>query len=389
MIDYQKGKTSCEICNKEYKSMKSLNLHISSSHKEMSPIEYYLKYLNIKSDGKCRFCGEMAQFKGFTKGFLNVCTNIKCIKKSFAPFSKEYKMVIDGLSEKEYEIWKIENFKIKSENAKKLFEKKIENDPNFHRKNSRYCEEFWIKKGYSLEESEEKAKFEIEKNRNILKKIIKDNPEYMKRKTWTSKDYWVKKGYTLEEAESTVSEKQSTFSLRKCIEKYGEEKGIEVWKSRQEKWIKTLDSKSDEEKMEILRKKTFANKAYSNISQELFFSIIENEMVDKKKCFFYLLNEEKILEHGKDIFKPDFIYNNKIIEFFGNYWHANPKFYSNFEKKIRRGTKNYSVESIWKIDEYRLNFFKKNGYEVLVIWEEDYRKDKKTTIKKCIEFLNS
>lgn len=389
MIDYQKGKTSCEICNKEYKSMKSLNLHISSSHKEMSPIEYYLKYLNIKSDGKCRFCGEMAQFKGFTKGFLNVCTNIKCIKKSFAPFSKEYKMVIDGLSEKEYQIWKIENFKIKSENAKKLFEKKIENDPNFHRKNSRYCEEFWIKKGYSLKESEEKAKFEIEKNRNILKKIIKDNPEYMKRKTWTSKDYWVKRGYTLEEAESTVSEKQSTFSLRKCIEKYGEEKGIEVWKSRQEKWIKTLDSKSDEEKMEILRKKTFANKAYSNISQELFFSIIENEMVDKKKCFFYLLNEEKILEHGKDIFKPDFIYNNKIIEFFGNYWHANPKFYSNFEKKIRRGTKNYSVESIWKIDEYRLNFFKKNGYEVLVIWEEDYRKDKKTTIKKCIEFLNS
>jgi len=389
MIDYQKGKTSCEICNKEYKSMKSLNVHISSSHKEMSPIEYYLKYLNIKSDGKCRFCGEMAQFKGFTKGFLNVCTNIKCIKKSFAPFSKEYKMVIDGLSEKEYEIWKIENFKIKSENAKKLFEKKIENDPNFHRKNSRYCEEFWIKKGYSLEESEEKSKFEIEKNRDILKKIIKDNPEYMRGKTWTSKDYWIKKGYTLEEAESTVSEKQSTFSLRKCIEKYGEEKGIEIWKSRQEKWIKTLDSKSDEEKMEILRKKTFANKAYSNISQELFFSIIENEMVDKKKCFFYLLNEEKILEHGKDIFKPDFIYNNKIIEFFGNYWHANPKFYSNFEKKIRRGTKNYSVESIWKIDEYRLNFFKKNGYEVLVIWEEDYRKDKKTTIKKCIEFLNS
>lgn len=389
MIDYQKGKTSCEICNKEYKSMKSLNVHISSSHKEMSPIEYYLKYLNIKSDGKCRFCGEMAQFKGFTKGFLNVCTNIKCIKKSFAPFSKEYKMVIDGLSEKEYEIWKIENFKIKSENAKKLFEKKIENDPNFHRKNSRYCEEFWIKKGYSLEESKEKAKFEIEKNRNILKKIIKENPEYMRGKTWTSKDYWVKKGYTLEEAESTVSEKQSTFSLRKCIEKYGEEKGIEVWKSRQEKWIKMLDSKSDEEKMEILRKKTFANKAYSKISQELFFSIIENEMVDKKNAFFYLLNEEKILEHGKDIFKPDFIYNNKIIEFFGNYWHANPKFYSNFKKKIRRGTKNYSVESIWKIDEYRLNFFKKNGYEVLVIWEEDYRKDKKTTIKKCIEFLNS
>ena len=95
MIDYQKEKILCEICNKKYKSMGSLNIHISSSHPDVSPIEYYTKNLNIKSDGKCRFCGEMAQFKGFTKGFLNVCNNIKCIKKTGMKFWSSGKTITE------------------------------------------------------------------------------------------------------------------------------------------------------------------------------------------------------------------------------------------------------------------------------------------------------
>lgn len=367
--------------------MKSLNLHVSSSHKEITPREYYTKYLNDKSDGKCKFCGDKAQFKGFTKGFLNVCNNIKCIKKTFSPFSKEYKMSIEGLSEEEYQIWKIENSKTKSENTKKLFAEKRKKDPDFDKKNSRYCKEFWIKKGYSEKKSEELAYSETKKNRDILKKIINDNPKYMSGKSWVSVEYWIKKGYSQEEAKSIVSEKQSTFSLEKCIEKYGPEMGKEAWKSRQDKWLRTLDSKTDEEKIEILRKKIFADKKYSNISQELFFSILESPQVEPENCFFALLNEEKMIGFDNNVFKPDFVYGDKIIEFFGDYWHANPKFYTDPEKKIRRGTKRYSVEAIRKIDQYRLDFFVKNRYKVFVVWEDDYRKNKKETIRKCVEFL--
>ena len=37
--------------------------------------------------------------------------------------------------------------------------------------------------------------------------------------------YWINKGYSEEEAKEKVSERQSTFTLEKCIAKYGEEEG--------------------------------------------------------------------------------------------------------------------------------------------------------------------
>lgn len=71
----------------------------------------------------------------------------------------------------------------------------------------------------------------------------------------SNKEFWIAKGYTEAEAKILVSKSQSTFSLEKCIEKYGEIEGLERWKKRQEKWIKTLDAKSDEEKADINERK--------------------------------------------------------------------------------------------------------------------------------------
>lgn len=69
--------------------------------------------------------------------------------------------------------------------------------------------------------------------------------------------YYTSRGYSQEEAEKLLSERQTTFTLEKCIEKHGEEKGRKIWQARQDKWMATLDSKSDEEKAEINRKKGF------------------------------------------------------------------------------------------------------------------------------------
>lgn len=68
------------------------------------------------------------------------------------------------------------------------------------------------------------------------------------------KEYWILEGYNEEEAEKKVSEIQSTFSLEKCIEKYGKEDGYRIWNDRQNKWQHTLNSKTDYEK-EIINKK--------------------------------------------------------------------------------------------------------------------------------------
>lgn len=64
----------------------------------------------------------------------------------------------------------------------------------------------------------------------------------------TKIEYWLKKtNNDLEKAKKLLIKRQSTFSLEKCIEKYGEEKGLERWVKRQEKWLSSLNNKSQEE----------------------------------------------------------------------------------------------------------------------------------------------
>src|SRR5574343_18584 len=103
------SENNCQICNKGFKDPNGLNKHISASHCDIDPIEYYMEFVNPSAVRYCRFCGKPAQFNGFTKGFKINCKDPICVNKSMSPFSKEYKMKVDGLSLEEYEKWSIED----------------------------------------------------------------------------------------------------------------------------------------------------------------------------------------------------------------------------------------------------------------------------------------
>ena len=81
--------------------------------------------------------------------------------------------------------------------------------------------------------------------------------------------------------------------------------------------------------------------------------------------------------------RPDIIINNKIIEFYGDYWHCNPIKYdkSYYHKQIGK-----YAEDIWKYDNERINILQNNGYVVLIIWENSYIKNKDDVYKKINEF---
>lgn len=62
-----------------------------------------------------------------------------------------------------------------------------------------------------------------------------------------------------------------------------------------------------------------------------------------------------------------------IVEFFGDYYHCKPSKYpcpDLFIKGINR-----TVGEQWQRDRRRLGCFYKQGYEVVIIWESDFRKD--------------
>jgi hypothetical protein len=115
--------------------------------------------------------------------------------------------------------------------------------------------EYWIKKGYSEEDSEKLALEVKNKNNKKGSNKSKNNKEIQKITSKRCIEYWIALGYNKLEAKEQVSKEQATFTLEKCIKKYGEQEGQKVWNERQEKWKDTLDKKSENEKNEIKRKK--------------------------------------------------------------------------------------------------------------------------------------
>ena len=88
----------------------------------------------------------------------------------------------------------------------------------------------------------------------------------------------------------------------------------------------------------------------------------------------------------KQAFAYDFMYKNKIIEFQGDYWHCNPKLYDkDFYNKVKQKT----AQEIWEYDKIKLECANFYGYDVLYIWEHDYRNNKQETLQKCIDFLTN
>lgn len=97
----------------------------------------------------------------------------------------------------------------------------------------------------------------------------------------TKLSFWLKvTNGDVKEAERMLAERQTTFSLEKCVEKHGIEEGTKIWEERQEKWQNTLNSKSYEELMEINAKKT---PLFRNSTIDI------DDRTDDRPGFFYIL----------------------------------------------------------------------------------------------------
>ena len=164
--------------------------------------------------------------------------------------------------------------------------------------------EHWIKKGFSEEESIKKSNDNIKiatDNCNIVSKDKIKNPEKYIGTFDTSIEYYLKQGYSEAESKKLLSERQSTFTLEKCIKKYGDLKGQKKWKKRQEKWSSSLLNNGN---LKI---------GYSKVSQDLFDKICDS--LDEN-IFYGRKNNEISLTNGKRGFLYDFVdlKNKKIIK---------------------------------------------------------------------------
>lgn len=243
---------------------------------------------------------------------------------------------------------------------------KGENNPNHSSKTterqrkerSPFSKEFYKSRGRNEEEVHD-----------FVKMALKD------RLTETQLEYWIAKGYNEETAKEMLSSRQRTFTLEKCITKYGTERGKEIWKKRQEKWKKSLTEHFSKygDKRNALAQSEFAMYCIEKICNKMNIIIPFSEK--------FITNKDT----GKH-FSFDFQYENKLIEFNGDYWHCNPLKYSFYYFNKR---KNMTAKEIWEYDEEKTKTAESYGYKVLVVWESEYNDNPEATIQKCIDFIKS
>lgn len=157
-----------------------------------------------------------------------------------------------------------------------------------------------------------------------------------------------------------------TNNLIKCnlqgfIEKYGEKIGKIKYKERCSKvaYTNTLDyyinrfgkeeGESRYKHKNSKHKVSKKSKLIGHLLNELTINYITEENIGRKSVDYYL---------------PDY---NIVIEYYGDYWHCNPKKY---ESTFLHPQINLTSEEIWLKDKNRLNIIMENTNSVIVVWED-------------------
>lgn len=295
--------------------------------------------------------------RGYTEAeaYRNSKDARKDIKPRLSPYSREFWMQKDNPS---------------------TGKKYTEEEADFERNSRRPIKpEYWIARGKS--EDEAKLLASSKKDLNNRSGAKNRDKEHFKKHSARCKEFWMLRGFTEEAAKKEVKKQQAVFSLEKLQMKYGEDKGLEIWKTRQEKWQKTLSDKSNEEKAIINAKKI--GRGYS-------ISVAEQEIADYLSNIFEKTQTQFSLFRKEKSFVYDIRVENKIIEYYGDYWHCNPLYFS--PEECNKRSKSLAYEQ-WARDKDKIDYAINQGYEVLIIWEKDYREDESREINKCIQFLKT
>jgi G:T-mismatch repair DNA endonuclease (very short patch repair protein) len=215
--------------------------------------------------------------------------------------------------------------------------------------------EYWINKGLTVDQAMAEA-LTVQRKRSAKSPASKKGARgYSVRAT----EYWIKQGFSMEQAIGKVREIQTTNGLQFYRNKYGD-LGLELFNARIQKWLNAPGNKE-----------MTANR--SKKSMELFAQLNVG----------HYGNNEKTVRGALKVHRVDFVYGNKIIEYYGDYWHGNPCVY-NKGAMIRKK----KIEDVWAHDAKKVQDLTNNGYSVLIIWEKGYTTNPAETLQKCKDFIN-
>ena len=243
--------------------------------------------------------------------------------------------------------------------------------------------------------------------KEIQEKCQKHNPFKTKEGQQKCREGMIKK-YGVPHALQLDEIKQKTKNTQ--IEKYGsiknfhkhvKDKTLETQKAKYGTWffgspegkmtieaLSKIWGYSDDEIKDITKRKVtnkHGNKTQRSKWADKCISTILNE-IDTKDMEVRYGDNELILQNNDKTFLYDLTIGNKIIEFNGDYWHANPNKYDE-NYKIRAGKEPKEAKYIWERDRQKIECAKLFGYTIYIIWEQDYKENPENCISNAIKFI--
>lgn len=218
------------------------------------------------------------------------------------------------------------------------------------------------------------------------------------RSIWQEK-YWIEKGHTAEQAKELVSKKQTrvfrdeTKALLSS-QRVGDKNSMSTKSVAAREGVSLAEARKlapcygrTKEKHPMFGKhhtEESKNKIAAN-TPVTFYNSSKAEIELKQ----FLLS--KGFQHNTHVaigpYNVDVLLAAKkmVIEYFGDYWHANPKIYS-ADKYISRLKK--TAQEQWQKDQKKVEYLKKQGYKVFVVWENDWKRNNEATTKEIENAIN-
>lgn len=177
------------------------------------------------------------------------------------------------------------------------------------------------------------------------------------------------------------------------IEKYGEEIGTQKYLEVNAQKSLTVDNfirKYGEDEGLIKYRDYYENNGadmYSKVSQELFDNIY-SKLNNTNHVHYATLNKEfgRYDQTNRKYYFYDFTCSQrkKIIEFNGIFFHPKSEFDESFRNPFNP---DLTAQDAYNNEQIKLNLMKSFGYDILIVWEDEYYKDRIKVTKECLEFL--
>ena len=208
-----------------------------------------------------------------------------------------------------------------------------------------------------------------------------------------------KHGMTYEEYDEY--NKSRAVTLDNMIKRYGVQDGLFHWNQyvERQRYTCTLeyfiekygDTIGTEKYNDFVEKRNTSNRLFgpSAISLEMFDKLIKNY---KNNIVYYDENEYSVHTNKLCLYHVDYYDKtlNIIIEFYGDFFHLNPKIYDADFIQFKHHEKAILAKNRWQHDKARIDDIQQTlNCKVIIVWESTYKNDKKGTINSLIQMINN